>query len=69
METFKKILKAYFDQHIIAFHSGAIGGLGRKGEDIARFRGTRTEKPPSKEIKTQTADCNHGIGEATPAQA
>lgn len=69
MTTFKNFLKAYFDQHIIAFHSGAIGGLGRKGEDIARFRGTRTEKPPSKKSRAQTADYNYGIGEATPTQA
>jgi hypothetical protein len=69
MSTFKKLLKAYFDQHIIAFHSGAIGGLGRKGEDIARFRGSRTEKPPSKQNRAETADYNHGVGEATPVQA
>ena len=69
MSIFKKYFRSYFDQDIIAFHSGAIGGLSRGGEDIARFRGTRTEKPPSKENKARTADYNHGIGEASPAQA
>jgi hypothetical protein len=69
MKTIKKFFKMYFDQHIIAFHSGAIGGLGRKGEDIARFRGSRTEKPPSKHKRAQTAEYSHGVGEATPVQA
>jgi len=69
MTIFKKFFKSYFEQDIIAFHSGAIGGLSRKGEDIARFKGTRTEKPPSKNNRAQTADYNHAVGEATPAQA
>lgn len=36
--TIKKLFNAYFNQQIIAFNSGAIGGLSRGGDDIIRYR-------------------------------
>lgn len=42
----KNLINSYLDQHIIAFHSGAIGGLNRGGNDIARFRRNNPESPP-----------------------
>lgn len=42
----RKIINSYLDQHIIAFHSGAIGGLNRGGNEIARFRRSNPESPP-----------------------
>jgi hypothetical protein len=44
----KKIANAYFNQHIIAFHSGAIGGTMRGGNDITRYKQKQSESPPSK---------------------
>lgn len=37
----KKFIDSYFNQHIIAFHSGAIGGVTRGGHDIERYRRSR----------------------------
>ena len=44
----KKIANAYFNQHIIAFQSGAIGGLMRGGDDINRYKQKQSESPPPK---------------------
>lgn len=44
----KSFINSYLDQNIIAFHSGAIGGYTRGGNDIERYRQSRTESPPSK---------------------
>lgn len=44
----KNIINSYLDQHIIAFHSGAIGGFTRGGDDIARYRQSRSDSPPHK---------------------
>lgn len=43
----KNLINSYLDQHIIAFHSGAIGGLNRGGNDIVRYRRSNPDSPPS----------------------
>jgi len=44
----KKIINSYLDQHVIAFQSGAIGGLSRGGNDIVRYRRSNPDSPPPK---------------------
>lgn len=44
----KELFNSYLDQHVIAFHSGAIGGLSRGGNDVARYRRSNPDSPPSK---------------------
>lgn len=46
--TTKKFFNTYFNQHSIAFNSGAIGGLMRGGNDIERFKQLQSDGPPSK---------------------
>lgn len=46
--TFKNIVNSYLNQHIIGFHSGAIGGLARGGNDIIKYRQSNPASPPSK---------------------
>jgi len=44
--TIKKFINSYLNQNIIAFHSGAIGGSNRGGNDIEMFRRSRSSSPP-----------------------
>lgn len=44
----KKFINSYLNQHIISFHSGAIGGVTRGGHDIERYRRSKPDNPHSK---------------------
>lgn len=45
--TIKKFINSYLNQNIVPFHSGAIGGTNRGGNDIEMFRRPRPDDPPS----------------------
>ena len=57
----KKFIDSYLNQHIISFHSGAIGGVMRGGHDIERYRRSKPDDPNSRKA--------HNILIAVPSHA